>query len=693
MRIFTAHGCRARGHHQRIACCRRHVPQKARDWDALVGHPHALATSGEMASLNGPGQTTNREIEPAHQLERVGQRSAASVVPAEPVLTNGRGDHDDSSPAARNVVPDRFGHNCNAFEIHTDTDMVHGDTSASPAATESSLSTCCAMCFAHGPAACAGFTLTAAGECWLKNAVTSPIKQRGLTSGVRLQWGGAAAVLRAATPAMQLAGAARQTGEETRAAVQSSVDVRPAHATQVADGCSSDPSTGCMARPAVVVMSHDRPEMTRRCLAALFALPLVERFTIYVSEDGQSQQVRQAAAEFGDRVHEVLSFTPRLGRTAFTRGGVYKIAQHFRAALEATLFQRGHSHAVMIEDDLLLSPDFLRLFWSTAWLLRADTSLWCVSAWNDQGYPHTARDSSRLHRTDYFPGLGWMISSETWSELRAKWPDAPTTGWDHWMRLSSTSRGRECVVPEINRSRHASKRGTNVLDNKPFERFTFETVGVETFGDVSYLLRQHFEPAAAAAVRHATRAEWPSSWGGSVTKDAALAWMRVLPKPPSPPTLLLYVREEYRGLAKALGLWAENQRATHNGTITLHTASGAALLLADRRRCPYLLEAERIRPPARMKQLAAPAGVSCVAACAGLGARCDPHALEWGNSCEALAQHFACEAGCGHQVGPELPAYASSSDLDTFRQCLVSDIAISTCDASFRKTARLCTCV
>ena len=29
--------------------------------------------------------------------------------------------------------------------------------------------------------------------------------------------------------------------------------------------------------------------------------------------------------------------------------------------------------------------------------------------------------------------------------------------------------------PEINRSRHASKRGTNVLDNRPFERFTFET--------------------------------------------------------------------------------------------------------------------------------------------------------------------------------------------------------------------------
>ena len=60
---------------------------------------------------------------------------------------------------------------------------------------------------------------------------------------------------------------------------------------------------------------------------------------------------------------------------------------------------------------------------------------------------------------------------------------------DHWMRLTTTSKGRECVAPEINRSRHASARGTNVIDNKPFERFTFEKKGVEDFGDLSYLRR------------------------------------------------------------------------------------------------------------------------------------------------------------------------------------------------------------
>jgi len=422
-----------------------------------------------------------------------------------------------------------------------------------------------------------------------------------------------------------------------------------------------------------------------------------------VSEDARSSEVVRAAKEFGSSVKEVFSFAPHVpaslkGSGTFARGGISKISQHFKGALEATLTKRGHSHAVMIEDDLLLSPDFLRLFWSSAWLLQADRSLWCVSAWNDQGFPHTTADPKRLQRTDYFPGLGWMISAEIWAELREKWPDAPTTGWDHWMRLTTTSKGRECVAPEINRSRHASARGTNVIDNKPFERFTFEKKGVEDFGDLSYLRRDRFEASMQAAVSKAapdartltTALEWPAIWGGRVTSEAALPWMAKLPT--ATPTLLLYTREQYKELAKPLGIWAESQRATHNGTISLHMPHGATLLLADRRKCPYLPASAQIRPPARMPTVAAAAGVSCEEACRSVGGRCETKTLEWGNSCAALAAHFPCEAGCGHQVGPELPAYASSADLDTYQQCLISDIAVSQCGAKYAKTRRLCTC-
>jgi hypothetical protein len=295
------------------------------------------------------------------------------------------------------------------------------------------------------------------------------------------------------------------------------------------------------------------------------------------------------------------------------------------------------------------------------------------------------------------------------------------------MRLSSTSRGRECVAPRINRSRHANRcapracikragsihvrrdatlksdpilrnaayllvccrsRGTNVHDNRPFERFSFERTGVDSFGDLSYLLQQSYEVEFGRAVRIAHRQEWPSVWGGRSTQGAAQSWMRSVKST----ELLLYTREQYRAIAKPLGIWAESQRATHNGTITLPTEGGGLLVLADRRRCPYLDSQERLGPSPLARPISAVAGASCTSACRDAGGKCDAATLEWGNRCEVMQAHFACEAGCGHQVGPELPAYASSPSLDTYQQCLVSDIAVSQCDAKYTKTRRLCFC-
>ena len=45
-------------------------------------------------------------------------------------------------------------------------------------------------------------------------------------------------------------------------------------------------------------------------------------------------------------------------------------------------------------------------------------------------------------RTSYFPGLGWMMRRQLWQELTPYWPKQ---GWDHWMRLNTTSKG--CLLP------------------------------------------------------------------------------------------------------------------------------------------------------------------------------------------------------------------------------------------------------
>ena len=59
-----------------------------------------------------------------------------------------------------------------------------------------------------------------------------------------------------------------------------------------------------------------------------------------------------------------------------------------------------------------MSPDFYEYFLATLPLLRQDPSLLCVSAWNDNGKAGLIDEEAvdKLYRTDFFPGLGWMMT-------------------------------------------------------------------------------------------------------------------------------------------------------------------------------------------------------------------------------------------------------------------------------------------
>lgn len=76
-------------------------------------------------------------------------------------------------------------------------------------------------------------------------------------------------------------------------------------------------------------------------------------------------------------------------------------------------------------DDLDISPDFFEYFQATLRLLYEDPTLMCISAYNDNGKEGLIdMDApSLLYRTDFFPGLGWMLTKELWDELSVKWPE------------------------------------------------------------------------------------------------------------------------------------------------------------------------------------------------------------------------------------------------------------------------------
>ncbi|XP_060905973.1 alpha-1,3-mannosyl-glycoprotein 2-beta-N-acetylglucosaminyltransferase a [Labrus mixtus] len=203
----------------------------------------------------------------------------------------------------------------------------------------------------------------------------------------------------------------------------------------------------------------------RRCLDKLLEYrPSAELYPIIVSQDCGHAETAEVIKSYGNKVTHLkqpdLSDIPvQPGHKKFQ--GYYKISRHYRWALNQVFKTLSHSSVVIVEDDLEVAPDFFEYFRALLPLLQSDPSLWCVSAWNDNGrdgYVDPGK-ANLLYRTDFFPGLGWMVRRELWEELEPKWP---ASFWDDWMRQPDQRRNRACIRPEISRTLTFGRQGVSL---------------------------------------------------------------------------------------------------------------------------------------------------------------------------------------------------------------------------------------
>ncbi|XP_037796305.1 protein O-linked-mannose beta-1,2-N-acetylglucosaminyltransferase 1-like [Penaeus monodon] len=140
-----------------------------------------------------------------------------------------------------------------------------------------------------------------------------------------------------------------------------------------------------------------------------------------------------------------------------------KIAEHYRMALDAAFSRFPEApKAILLEEDLLVAPDFFSFFNQTAWLLDHDSTLICVSAWNDLSSLHVAHDPTLLRRVETLPGLGWMLTRLLAEELLQAWhTKKKDQDWDIWARGMDVIGGRECVVPDVSRTFHIGLSGAH----------------------------------------------------------------------------------------------------------------------------------------------------------------------------------------------------------------------------------------
>ncbi|XP_056142580.1 alpha-1,3-mannosyl-glycoprotein 2-beta-N-acetylglucosaminyltransferase a [Lampris incognitus] len=203
----------------------------------------------------------------------------------------------------------------------------------------------------------------------------------------------------------------------------------------------------------------------KRCLDKLLEYrPSAELYPIIVSQDCGHAETAEVISSYGNQlIHlkqpDLSDIAVRPEHRKFQ--GYYKISRHYRWALNQVFRSLSHTSVVIVEDDLEVAPDFFEYFGALHPLLKSDVSLWCVSAWNDNGkdgYVDPGK-ANLLYRTDFFPGLGWMLLRDLWEELEPKWP---ASFWDDWLRQPEQRRNRACIRPEISRTLTFGRSGVSL---------------------------------------------------------------------------------------------------------------------------------------------------------------------------------------------------------------------------------------
>nr|XP_021408209.2 alpha-1,3-mannosyl-glycoprotein 2-beta-N-acetylglucosaminyltransferase [Lonchura striata domestica] len=332
-------------------------------------------------------------------------------------------------------------------------------------------------------------------------------------------------------------------------------------------GSAPKPARGTAEPPVipVLVLACDRSSV-RRCLDKLLRYrPSARRFPVIVSQDCGHAETAAVIASYGAAVAHIRQ--PELADVPVPPEhrkfqGYYRIARHYRWALGQVFRTFRYRAAIVVEDDLEVAPDFFEYFQAVLPLLREDPTLWCASAWNDNGKAALV-DAGRaelLYRTDFFPGLGWLLLAELWDELEPKWPPA---FWDDWMRRPEQRRGRACVRPEVSRTMTFGRKG--VSHGQFFDQYLKFIKLNDRFVpftqlDLSYLKRDAYE-----------RSFLPQVYGAP---EVGLEQLRDEPAPgPGPVRLQYRGRDSFKALAKALGLMDDLKsgvpRGGYRGVVSL----------------------------------------------------------------------------------------------------------------------------
>ena len=257
----------------------------------------------------------------------------------------------------------------------------------------------------------------------------------------------------------------------------------------------------------ILIISHNRADYLKRTLNALKRYHPCNSslyhgkglVPIIISEDGEHAAMKEAVDAFREEINLLdpsvmvyhINHKQDMSLKKENMGGYLMLSQHFKWALNQVFHKNYHGKAfqnphqqqmatiseesfnqsspllpfdpksvIVLEEDLEISPDFFVFFGSFIPLLYSeDSNLLTISAWNDNGIQARVKnDAGQFYRSDFFPGLGWVMTSKLWNELGPKWPRG---FWDDWMREPEQRKARQIIRPDLSRTLHFGDIGTS----------------------------------------------------------------------------------------------------------------------------------------------------------------------------------------------------------------------------------------
>jgi hypothetical protein len=218
----------------------------------------------------------------------------------------------------------------------------------------------------------------------------------------------------------------------------------------------------------ILMPVYGRPHYLKSVLGALARVRDIDKTILIISQDGNNPEVTALIRQIKFTRTIIIRHTrPFLGVQAFFWDSLMAASTNIHFMLEFVFRQTPAKGAIVLEDDIVPSVDFLNYFqWTFARILSGEKVL-SVTGFNidsrvmpginyhPQDYPYDLVENRENGRTK-FTGWSWGITRDKWLQVRKHWS---FTSWDIGLDKLQRKLGLISYKPVLGRAKNIGMQG------------------------------------------------------------------------------------------------------------------------------------------------------------------------------------------------------------------------------------------